>query len=73
MQKAYGPGPIVPEPPCRAARPMGFMSELRKVDNIRREPISARDAHTCWTGAVQTFENCAHAKSERTHSPTLGG
>jgi hypothetical protein len=34
MQKAHSPSLIVPELPCRAARPMRFMSKLRKADNI---------------------------------------
>jgi len=47
-----------PVAPQRVALPMGIMRESGKADNTRKKPISARDAHRGWTGAMRTSENC---------------
>jgi hypothetical protein len=36
----------------------GYYEEVREVSIIPlRQPISARNAHRCWTGAMRTSEN----------------
>ncbi len=41
----------------------GYYDEAKgRADNTGRKPISARDAHRCWTSAMRTSENSVNAK-----------
>src|SRR5215207_5341407 len=54
---------LPPRPaPIDARRHPNQLGEAGAEDTQRRGPISARDAHRCWTGTIRTSENSATTK-----------
>jgi hypothetical protein len=52
----------------------GYYDEAKgRSDNTGRKPISARDAHRCWTSAMRTSENSVITKFSLPHQPTPEG
>ena len=62
---AHGPGPISLGAAVGSGTSDGYYEEAREgqivTEGSRRQPISVRDAHRCWTGAVRTSENTTYA------------
>ena len=42
------------------------------LDNTPEKYIRAHDAHTCWTGAMRTFENSVPTNSAESPFPDVG-
>jgi hypothetical protein len=62
-------GPIGQEPPCRRARLMSITRNAGKIDNTRRQPITASGACRRWTGAALNFLELRHGEVRRISLP----